>query len=461
MNVRGYGLALGCFFALGSLAGCSAPSGSAPAAEKAHEARPLLRVAGPVVERPVGQRRLTAAVPAVGERALLAEEDDEEVHAIFRDLSVLRFVPVRLDETAFDRLPASDWEEDWGHADLMAGGRALDLERDFQWTRRVGPQEEVVLTGRPLDGPGLASLVRVGDQIVGDIAYGMRNFQVRRLAGADDDYVLIEYRGELLAERRDRMDDVGALGEAAAAPPGPTGDESWIDVLIVTTAAAGQAWKHDMELRGLEPNTLESELFAELIKVNQALEDSGVITSSVLRQAGGYVFVSSFVESGSSKTDTERLVSGSAGREIRRQRDERSADLVVLVADETDCGYAAAVGPAKDLAFATVSWFCLDRPGYRTLHHEIGHLLGARHEIENDPESAPYPYQHGYHGGTGLFTLRTLMTYECHGSATNCPLIPRWSNPSRPWDVYPTGRLGESDNAAVLRANLSAVAGFR
>lgn len=449
--------------ALIAVAACYGPASDA--GDAAAERRSLLRPAGPAVERPAdgelgggGGGRLVASRE---EAELAGATAGVDLAPIFRDPTVARFQPVQLDATAFEELPAEVWEERWQSAALaeeLDTPAALDLERDFRWQRRLSGEGQVVLTGLAVVGAGLATLVKSGDQVVGDISYDDRTYAVRRVAGAEE-YVLAELDADLLQVRLDREDDFGPAA-ASGGPASPPSQEERVDVLLATTEAASAGWWQFLRDGGLAPNTLESQLMVELENVNDMLTASGATSESVLRLAAGFVVQSGLVESGSNKTDALALATGAWGADLRRRRQEHRADLVVLVTGNADCGYAAAVGPAAERAFATVSWRCL-HPAYRTFAHEIGHLLGARHEVEIDPELSPFPHQHGYHGGSGAFRLRTLMSYRCHGVATNCALIRRWSNPRRPWGAHATGRPGESDNAAVIRANLPGVAAFR
>ena len=89
--------------------------------------------------------------------------------------------------------------------------------------------------------------------------------------------------------------------------------------------------------------------------------------------------------------------------------------------------------------------------------HELGHLLGARHNPEADPSTSPYPYGHGYQQPAGPW--RTVMAYAC--ATTTCPRLEHWSNPNVSISGRPTGTAATHDNARVLNERAGTVAALR
>ena len=123
-------------------------------------------------------------------------------------------------------------------------------------------------------------------------------------------------------------------------------------------------------------------------------------------------------------------------------RDMYDADLVILVTHKGACGEAAVVGANADNAFAAMSQSGTCWDNYQ-LAHEIGHLLGAGHWIDNKGAT---DYAHGHKGGPHEDLFRTIMVSDSGG-----PKIQHFSNPDVNYMGEPTGTAGFSNNARVIR----------
>jgi hypothetical protein len=140
--------------------------------------------------------------------------------------------------------------------------------------------------------------------------------------------------------------------------------------------------------------------------------------------------------------------------EIHGLRDKYRADVAVLIVDDPQgCGLATRVFADADEAFAVVHHECA-ATSY-TVAHEIGHLIGARHDLGMDKVMNPFPYGHGYVNGT---KWRDIMSYK--ESCGGCPRIPVWSSPKVLINGEPAGTL-ELDNARVIAEQAARVAAFR
>jgi peptidyl-Asp metalloendopeptidase len=139
---------------------------------------------------------------------------------------------------------------------------------------------------------------------------------------------------------------------------------------------------------------------------------------------------------------------------VSKLRDEKHADIVGLIIDNpTGCGLSTRIGPTSDEAFFVVHHACAATT--MSIAHEIGHILGARHDRFVDENDAPVAYGHGYVNGS---KWRDIMSYNagCGG----CPRIPYWSNPRVLYKGEPTGTPA-ADNARLILELAERVSNFR
>ena len=127
--------------------------------------------------------------------------------------------------------------------------------------------------------------------------------------------------------------------------------------------------------------------------------------------------------------------------EIHSLRDKHRADVAILVVDDPKgCGLATRVRADADEAFAVVHYACA--AANYTLAHEIGHLIGASHELS-------------YVNGT---KWRDIMGSK--ESCGGCPRVPVWSNPTVLIKGEAAG-TAELNNARVIAEQAARVASFR
>jgi hypothetical protein len=139
---------------------------------------------------------------------------------------------------------------------------------------------------------------------------------------------------------------------------------------------------------------------------------------------------------------------------VRRLRDEKRADVVALIVDDpTGCGLSTRVAADADEAYVVVHHSCAALT--YTLAHEVGHIIGARHDRDLDPTPSPFPYGHGFVNGT---KWRDIMSYR--SSCGGCPRLPFWSSPTVKVRGEPAGSI-DTDNARVLLEQAERVSQFR
>ena len=150
-----------------------------------------------------------------------------------------------------------------------------------------------------------------------------------------------------------------------------------------------------------------------------------------------------------------RMVDGKGPfKDVKRLRNEKRADIIGLILhDPQGCGLSTRVGADADEAYFVVHHSCAAIT--YSIAHEIGHILGTRHDRTVDANETPFPFGHGYVNGT---KWRDMMSYRegCGG----CPRIPFWSNPRVLYNGEPTGTTA-ADNARVILLQAERVANFR
>ena len=188
-------------------------------------------------------------------------------------------------------------------------------------------------------------------------------------------------------------------------------------------------------------------------EANQSFKASGIPNLQIKLV---HAYASKYVEKGTHFDHVFQFTEKGDGAldEIHKLRDKHRADVALLIVhDLNGCGLAAGVAAPAERAFAVVHHGCA--AATYSLAHEIGHIIGARHDPGLDNNTDPFAYGHGFVNGN---KWRTVMGYE--HSCDGCPRLPIWSNP----DVLIKGeKAGNefSNNARVLREQAARVAAFR
>ena len=214
--------------------------------------------------------------------------------------------------------------------------------------------------------------------------------------------------------------------------------------LIVAYTAAAAARYTDIRRDLIELAVAET---------NQSFRESGIDNVRVKLVHG---FKANYAEAGSHFDHLLKFAERGDGvmDEIHLLRDKYRADVALLIVDDSNgCGLSAGVAPEADRAFAVVHHGCA--ASVYSLGHEIGHIIGARHDLGLDDSEQPFAYGHGFVNGN---KWRTMMGYE--HSCDGCPRLPVWSNPN----VMIKGEAAGSkfsNNARVIREQAARVAAFR
>jgi Metallo-peptidase family M12 len=139
---------------------------------------------------------------------------------------------------------------------------------------------------------------------------------------------------------------------------------------------------------------------------------------------------------------------------VRKLRNEKRADIVALIVDDpSGCGLSTRVAADADEAYVVVHHACAALT--YSLAHEVGHIIGARHDRALDSNMTPFPYGHGFVNGK---KWRDIMSYKA--SCNGCPRQPVWSNPFVKFRGDRAGTI-DTDNARVILEQAERVSKFR
>jgi Metallo-peptidase family M12 len=169
-----------------------------------------------------------------------------------------------------------------------------------------------------------------------------------------------------------------------------------------------------------------------------------------------YAYQTNYVEKGTHFDHVWRFADKGDGYmdEIHKLRDKYRGDVAVLIVDDPNgCGLSTRVHADANEAFAVVHHECSVHT--YSMAHEIGHLIGARHDRGMDTNTVPFPYGHGFVNGTAW---RDIMSYK--ESCGGCPRLPVWSSPKLVVDGTVAGSE-DTDNARVIIEQAARVAAFR
>ena len=342
------------------------------------------------------------------------------------------------------------------------------------------------LTGRIVDDElgSLVLLVR-GESVSGTVSLSDGVYYDIRTVG-DGVYVISEVEeppiecgvGDL-AEEETVVRELKELGEFSQAfdesddffDPVPINPEphSTIDIAFFYTPQARELWA------GGTQQVMEDGLRASLKGVNEMFQESGVHLTffPAVIQEVNYREIDIL-------TDLNNFKGRNDGKmdEVHTIRRQHGADLIVLIharaGGRADLGYYLTRGNREDSRNNTAA---ISAPYADTIAHEVGHLMGLRHDryeygCENSssycrPNEHFFPYAHGYinrnafrAGISDSAKWGTIMSYPnlCIDNNIACTILPRFSNPRQNWLGDPLGvpatssEMGRNGPADAVKA---------
>lgn len=304
------------------------------------------------------------------------------------------------------------------------------------------------------------------DSLTGNVVVGGTLFQLRSVGGAVHEIREID-QDKFPDEAEPTAPELPLLGEAApeadeALDEPPTDDGGEITVLVLFTARVER-----------EVRDIESKIRLAVLETNQSYVASGI------RQRIRLVHSQKvdYTESGNVFTGRERLrIRGDGKLDIAHTlRDQHAADVVSLwIARGNACGVAYIMEEVRPdfspFGFSVVREDCAT--GYYSFGHELGHIMGARHDRVVDPtDGRPFQFNHGFFRtqptDASCVPWRTIMGYNdgCDDVNVRCTRQKFWSNADRSYCGDRTGvnrgHPAAADNRETLNLTARTVAGFR
>jgi len=242
-------------------------------------------------------------------------------------------------------------------------------------------------------------------------------------------------------------------------PPGWGDDGTVIDVLVVYTARA----EADFAASG---RSIEESINLAAAQADSAFRNSGIDlhVNIVHHQRVGFKEKTGLFGRG----DLDRLFSP-AGEEIRALRRRYRADEVTLIRGKGGKNVAlnltsiattsSNIARRYSEAYSVVNSSCVDQ-SYRCFVHELGHVLGAGHNVEEGAHGL-YEDSYGYHFPERITkqtpcVFGTMQDYECADDLR----ILHFSNPVVSFQGHPTGVAGRANNARAINAAKHFVANY-
>jgi hypothetical protein len=217
--------------------------------------------------------------------------------------------------------------------------------------------------------------------------------------------------------------------------------------------------------------------------LNQSFVNSGVIHRAELAYAG----LVNYTETRCANADLDRFTSTNDGfmDDVHRLRDLYSADVCILLTTspwtcvglDTTVNTGAIKGLARGIYTNSANTFAVVVPKFAvnvySFLHEIGHLLGARHELKNDPKITPFSCGHGFlqqtrddcsFGFCNTYFDTDIMAIGIYGtvwSNYHFSRLPYWSNPNININGKPFGTYKDENVVRVLNFTIGDARTFR
>jgi hypothetical protein len=299
------------------------------------------------------------------------------------------------------------------------------------------------------DDLGTIVIVAENGKITAHIAIEDKIFEI--YYNDDDTNTLIELDTEAIKKKNSdcgqsaiKQQSTSEKGAKVLAPQAilPCQTVAGARIIVLTTAAA----------RLRDPN-INQTINLAITQYNAAITSSSISVQSAKLVLGG-IFNSTIVENGQNiDNDILNLPNNLQAQQLRT---ENAADLVVLI---TNAGYGGGsiYGVAREIASTNGNSYAIVEIDFAssiyTFAHEVGHLLGGRHQDDNDPTTTQLsPYAKGYKFDykTCWLCSRKYVRTVMHRNLDGYTRILNFSNPDVSISGVATGNTTVSNVARKI-----------
>ena len=300
-------------------------------------------------------------------------------------------------------------------------------------------------TGNLTEVNSLFALYQVDNVYSGAFFIDNTQYEIKNIAGQ---YLLLEIQQSDFIDEEEPLKIIDDNNEDDD-PSSFKDSNEFIDVLVCYSKKARNG--------AGSTSKIKSEIGLAILETNQAYANSNV--NHRVRLTGTYEL--DYNESGISSIDVDWIRNNTT---VQKYRNQVKADVVIFIVESlSSCGRVYAIQENISKSFSPNAYGVVKRncaTGYYSFGHELGHLMGCRHNCEKDKKNTPFNHSHGYsYCGNGP-NWRTIMSYRECGNKR----IPFWSNPNKLYKGKPMGSSSgscKSNNASTLNKTSLTVANFK
>lgn len=306
------------------------------------------------------------------------------LHSLEGDSAYLNVVPVKMNNLWH-------FQSDSGQLSFSLPGMQQSIEASVTVPKNYSATH-YEWTGDILDAGGdvigYANFVQKGSKKFGSINLRERRFIIRDLNLHDgDDQVLLEIDHTAWHSEKCGTQNLGPIGPTGGPPPPVDPCEATLRILFLYTDAVANLENYDPEQK----------VYGAVAAINEAFAKSGIPNVEVSAEIAAIELLEGFEEQSYGGNALDELGESS---EVSLLRAQHNADLVVLLQAVDMLAYndgdvdIAGIATTNDVSNAgdepnpeRVYSAIEAKASFGTFVHEVGHLLGCRHEYEDDPHS--------------------------------------------------------------------------